>query len=122
MKIPARLSLCLLSLCLPCAAQSIAQPQGGTGVQESQLTWTAGPTGRFVAAIPASTLGADGTGDGLKILPVALPDKPWPVAMITLKNRTLSPAAQQFVETARRCGNVALDVQKSRVRSGSALA
>src|ERR1700739_3797683 len=50
MKIPARLSLCLLSLCLPCAAQSIAQPQGGTGVQESQLTWTAGPTGRFVAA------------------------------------------------------------------------
>jgi glycogen debranching enzyme len=55
MKIPARLSLCLLSLSLPCAAQSIAQPpQGswktGTGVRESQLTWTAGPTGRFVAA------------------------------------------------------------------------
>jgi DNA-binding transcriptional LysR family regulator len=58
-------------------------------------------TGRFVAAIPASTLGADGTDRALKILPVALPDKPWPVAMITLKNRTLSPAAQQFVETAR---------------------
>jgi DNA-binding transcriptional LysR family regulator len=58
-------------------------------------------TGRFVAAIPASTLGGDDTARGLKVLPVALPDKPWPVAMITLKDRTLSPAAQQFVESAR---------------------
>ena len=55
-------------------------------------------SGRFVAAIPASTMGA---GDLLKILPVALPDKPWPVAMVTLKDRTLSPVAQQIVECAR---------------------
>ena len=58
-------------------------------------------TGRFVAAIPASTLGPEDTVGSLKVLPVALPDKPWPVAMITLKDRTLSPAARQFVESAR---------------------
>jgi DNA-binding transcriptional LysR family regulator len=58
-------------------------------------------TGRFVAAVPASTLGAEHSDETLRILPLALPDKPWPVAMITLRNRTLSPAAQQFVEVAR---------------------
>lgn len=60
-------------------------------------------SGRFVAAIPASTIGAGGL---LKILPVALPDKPWPVAMVTLKDRTLSPVAQKFVECARETGRL----------------
>jgi DNA-binding transcriptional LysR family regulator len=60
-------------------------------------------TGRFIAAIPASTLRA-GVPDDLKLLPVALSDKPWPAIMITLKDRTLSPAAQHFVECARITG------------------
>jgi DNA-binding transcriptional LysR family regulator len=56
-------------------------------------------TGRFVSAIPASI--SRGADTSVKALPVELPDKPWPVAMVTLKNRTLSPAAQHFVECAR---------------------
>jgi DNA-binding transcriptional LysR family regulator len=58
-------------------------------------------TGRFVSAIPATTLHHDAPNAELKVLPVRLPDKPWPVAMITLKNRTLNPAAQGFVACAR---------------------
>jgi DNA-binding transcriptional LysR family regulator len=58
-------------------------------------------TGRFVAAIPASTLRHDALDAPLKVLSVQLPDKPWPVAMITLKNRMLSPTAQSFVACAR---------------------
>ena len=58
-------------------------------------------TGRFVAAIPASTLAPNARTDALKVLPIELPQKPWPIVMVTLKDRTLTPAAQCFVECAR---------------------
>jgi DNA-binding transcriptional LysR family regulator len=58
-------------------------------------------TGRYVAAIPASTLHLKVHDDALKTLPVAFPKKPWPVVMVTLKDRTLSSAAQHFLECAR---------------------
>jgi DNA-binding transcriptional LysR family regulator len=58
-------------------------------------------TGRFVAAVPASTQRAGVLNPLVKVLPVELPNKPWPVAMITLKNRTLSPAVQHFLVCAR---------------------
>ena len=61
-------------------------------------------TGRFVAAIPASTQRANASR-APEVLPVKLPNKPWPVAMITLKNRTLSPAVQHFLEDARAAAN-----------------
>jgi DNA-binding transcriptional LysR family regulator len=68
-------------------------------------------TGRFVAAIPASTLRSNIQQGFLKVLPVALPNKPWPVAMITLKNRTQSPAVQQFIELARNSARAAAQEQ-----------
>jgi DNA-binding transcriptional LysR family regulator len=37
----------------------------------------------------------------LKELPVDLPVQPWPVLMVTLKNRTLSPVVGRFMESAR---------------------
>jgi DNA-binding transcriptional LysR family regulator len=70
-------------------------------------------TGRFVAAIPASTQRANGSQALFKVLPVKLPNKPWPVAMITLKNRTLSPAVQHFLEHARVAANA---ITRSRLR------
>jgi hypothetical protein len=38
---------------------------------------------------------------GLKVLPAALPHRPSTVAILTLKNRTLSPLAKMFIEAAR---------------------
>jgi DNA-binding transcriptional LysR family regulator len=38
---------------------------------------------------------------GLKELPVKLPVRPWLVTIVTLKNRTLSPVAERFIENAR---------------------
>jgi DNA-binding transcriptional LysR family regulator len=58
-------------------------------------------TGRFVAAVPASTLRASASDAIMIALPLELTDKPWPVAVVTLKNRTLSPAAQHFIQAAR---------------------
>jgi DNA-binding transcriptional LysR family regulator len=37
----------------------------------------------------------------LKALPVALPNAPAPVGIVTLKNRTLTPLAQLFIECIR---------------------
>jgi len=54
-------------------------------------------SGRFITAIPKSV--AD--WNGLTVLPVNLPSQPWPVLMVTLKNRTLSPIVERFLECAR---------------------
>ena len=37
----------------------------------------------------------------LKALPVKLPVRPWPVVIATLKNRTLSPVVERFIECTR---------------------
>jgi DNA-binding transcriptional LysR family regulator len=37
----------------------------------------------------------------LKVLPVKLPVRPWPVAILTLKKRTLSPVVELFLEQVR---------------------
>jgi DNA-binding transcriptional LysR family regulator len=37
----------------------------------------------------------------LKALPIKLPARPWLVTIVTLKNRTLSPVVERFIECAR---------------------
>lgn len=58
-------------------------------------------TGRFVTVFPASALQFPATRAGLKVLPVDLPMGRRPNGIVTLKNRTLSPVAQLFIECAR---------------------
>jgi DNA-binding transcriptional LysR family regulator len=58
-------------------------------------------TGRFVAMLPSSVLRLSGKNWPLKILPINLPRQPKPVAIMRLKNRTLSPVAQAFIDCAR---------------------
>jgi DNA-binding transcriptional LysR family regulator len=57
-------------------------------------------SGRFVAAIPASMYHLAATR-GLKLLPVDLPRRPWPVVMVTLKSRTQPPMVGLFVRHLR---------------------
>ena len=58
-------------------------------------------TGRFLAIIPASVLRLGPTPSVLEVLPCALPPSVQPVAVTTLKNRTLSPTAKLLIECAR---------------------
>ncbi len=58
-------------------------------------------TGEFVTAIPASVLHLYGSRFALKALPIDLPVRPWPVAIVTLKNRTLSPIVDLFTKHLR---------------------
>ena len=58
-------------------------------------------SGKFVTAIPLSAFRANARQFGLKALPVKLPVRPWPVAIVMLKDRTLSPIVERFIESAR---------------------
>jgi DNA-binding transcriptional LysR family regulator len=58
-------------------------------------------SGRFVVALPLSIVEFYGDLFGLKRLPVELPIAQLPYAVISLKNRTLSPAAELFLACAR---------------------
>jgi len=53
--------------------------------------------GQFITSMPRSVA----SFCSLKVLPVDLPAQPWPVYIATLKDRTLSPAAERFIECAR---------------------
>jgi DNA-binding transcriptional LysR family regulator len=58
--------------------------------------------GRFITVVPRSVLGdANEPQTLIKELPINLPVRPWLVAILTLKNRTLSPVVERFVECAR---------------------
>jgi DNA-binding transcriptional LysR family regulator len=58
-------------------------------------------TGRFLTIFAMSVLRFPPKRPQLKILPVDLPVVPMPIGIVTLKNRTLSPVAQLFIEQAR---------------------
>lgn len=58
-------------------------------------------SGRFIAALPRSVLQVLDKRHSLRELPIKLPVPPYPVAIMTLRNRTLSPAVRLFVERAR---------------------
>jgi DNA-binding transcriptional LysR family regulator len=58
----------------------------------------------FLAIIPAAMLQFSARDAALKILPVELPMTRRQIGIVTLKNRTLSPLAQLFIEIARKVG------------------
>jgi DNA-binding transcriptional LysR family regulator len=68
-------------------------------------------TGRYVTMLPDSILRYTAKQYSLKALPIDLRIKPWPIAIVTLKNRTVGPAAQLFVEHLRA---VAKTISRSR--------
>lgn len=62
-------------------------------------------TARLLTAVPPVMLKSGGKRLSIKALPVELPASRRPVALITLKNRSLSPVAQLFIEHARSFAN-----------------
>jgi DNA-binding transcriptional LysR family regulator len=59
-------------------------------------------TNEYVAAMPRSVLQANAEKFCFKELPVKLPVRSFPVAVVTLKNRTLSPVAELFIKYLRK--------------------
>jgi DNA-binding transcriptional LysR family regulator len=57
--------------------------------------------GEFITALPRSVLHLYADRFALKILPIDLPPRPWPVILLTLKNRTLTPVVERFIASVR---------------------
>ncbi len=74
-------------------------------------------TGQYIAAFPRSVLYLHADRFALKILPLDLPARPWPVALLTLKNRTLSPIVERFIECAHAVAKPLASARASRKRS-----
>jgi DNA-binding transcriptional LysR family regulator len=68
--------------------------------------------GRFITVVPKSVLRHRDNRHALVEVPVDIPMRPWPVAILTLKNRSLSPVVERFIECAR-------EIAKSIATTGS---
>lgn len=68
-------------------------------------------TGKYVAVLPDSFLRMNADRYGLIKLPIKLTTKPSPVAVVMLRNRTVTPAVKVFVETAREVARTSIENQ-----------
>jgi DNA-binding transcriptional LysR family regulator len=59
-------------------------------------------TGRWLGLVPASVMRFGGKQMHLKALPVKVSSPPSPVGFVTLKDRTLTPLAERFIEYTRK--------------------
>jgi DNA-binding transcriptional LysR family regulator len=55
----------------------------------------------FISVFAKSVMQLNAHRYGIAMLPIDLSVQPWPVAIVTLKNRTLSPVVERFIASAR---------------------
>jgi DNA-binding transcriptional LysR family regulator len=78
-------------------AHGVPGPKIGLWSNDAPLRSHLIAQGGFVTALAKSSA----EWLGMKVLPVDLPVKPWPVVIATLKNRALSPVVELFIEFVR---------------------
>jgi DNA-binding transcriptional LysR family regulator len=82
-------------------ASGIDYPRATAVAISNEVRFSLLATGRFLTIFPTSALGFPIRHPKLKILRVKLPLPRVPIGVVTLKNRTLSPVAQLFIQHAR---------------------
>ena len=82
-------------------ASGLDYPRTTVVTDSSEVRISLLATGRFVTIFPASALRFPAKRSEIKVLPVELPMARLPNGIVTLKNRTLSPVAQLFIDCAR---------------------
>lgn len=82
-------------------ASGLDYPRATVVTESSEVRTSLLATGRFVTIFPASALRFPTRRSEIKVLPVELPMARRPNGIVTLKNRTLSPVAQLFIDCAR---------------------
>lgn len=71
--------------------------------------------GNYIAVLPRSVLHLSAKLYSLKELPLKLSTRPSPVAIVTLRNRTLTPAVQLFIDAARAVAKSHFGPDKAKV-------
>jgi DNA-binding transcriptional LysR family regulator len=82
-------------------ASGLPPPQPSIVTLSGQLTVTLIASGRFVGVLPSSVAQLNKGRAGLKILPLKLPAVHVAAGIVTVKNRTLSPFAELFINCVR---------------------
>jgi DNA-binding transcriptional LysR family regulator len=82
-------------------ARGLKPPQATVVTYSMHMCHKLLATGRFLTMLSGYTLMLPGKHPWLKTLPVELASARGTIAIITLKNRTLSPLAELFIQTAR---------------------
>jgi DNA-binding transcriptional LysR family regulator len=82
-------------------ARGLARPRLTVSTVSTNLRNELLATGRFLAILPSFHLRLSSGHPSLRTLSVELPDTRMPIAITTLKNRTLSRIAQLFIEHVR---------------------
>jgi len=97
-------------------ASGLKIPDSGVICNSIQMHCSLLATGRYLAMLPRSLL-TFGKFDTLKALSIDLKVKPIPVGVSVLRNRTISPIAQLFVDCAREVANPLSDKSKLQATS-----
>ncbi len=71
-------------------------------------------TGRWLGLVPGSVMRFGGKHMRIKVLPVKTLSPPAPVGFITVKDRTLTPLAERFIECVRNVAS--LDIGRASAR------
>jgi DNA-binding transcriptional LysR family regulator len=82
-------------------ASGLKMPRIAVTTTTAHLLFQLLESGRFVGHFGDRLLHFYANRFALKTLPVELPIEPFAVAIVTLKNRTISPVAQLFIDCAR---------------------
>jgi DNA-binding transcriptional LysR family regulator len=82
--------------------RGIAPPFVALGTQSFGFRGDLLETGDYIAPIPRSIFNQYAKRFPLKLLLVDLPVRPWPIALVTLKNRMVSPVVERFIDCTRR--------------------
>jgi DNA-binding transcriptional LysR family regulator len=89
-------------------------PQSIVTVTSAQFTTNLVAKGQFLGVLSTGLLDFNPPSVPLKVLAVDLQIRDWsPISIITLKNRTLSPVAQLFIDSAREVTKSMRKINKS---------
>jgi len=86
------------SLADACHARGLKMPKASMVTLSLSIITHFLADGQFITSMPRSVA----YFKSLKILPVDLSLQPWPVNIVTLKNRMLSPVVERFIDCARQ--------------------
>ena len=99
-------------------AQGLTMPRVSLVTYSTSLVRHFLANGRFISAYARSVVHLN----SLKELPIDLPVRPWPVAIVTLKYRTLSPVVERFIECAREVAkSFEAKPEKRRIHRGAGI-
>ena len=82
-------------------ARGLGMPKGGLSSLSMTLRMQLLAAGPYISVFASSVMRLNAHRYGITVLPIDLAVQPWPVVIVTLKNRTLSPVVERFIASAR---------------------